>query len=265
MPSRDRHPNRLLATALCSATLSLLLAPAARSAAQDEPEFVNLQVLAKDIAREELMDVMRFDFVGGLGVRCNYCHVGEEETAIDEYDFASDAKAPKRKAREMLRMVRAINDTHLAALEDRAEPPIRVSCFTCHHGVTEPRKLQDILFEELREGGPDATVARYRELREEYHGRAAYDFGPTVLSHIAIVLGEEDRQAEAIPLLELNVEQHPEFWYSYVLLGDYLTEADRPRAIRHFERALELAPEGSKVFVEQRLDALRAPEAPGSP
>jgi tetratricopeptide (TPR) repeat protein len=265
MPSRDRHRSPLLAAAVCAAAVAVLLSPTARSAAEDEPEFKNLQVLPADIESNELWRLMRFELVGGLGVRCSYCHVGEEGAPLDDYDFASDAKAPKRKAREMLRMVRAINETHLAGLEDRAQPPVRVSCFTCHHGVTEPRTIQEILFGELRQGGPEAAVARYRDLREQYYGKAAYDFGPTVLTHVAIVLGDEERHAEAIPLLELNLEQHPEFWYSYFLLGDYLADGDRPRAIGHLERALELAPEGSKPFVAERLKALRAPQAPRRP
>jgi tetratricopeptide (TPR) repeat protein len=265
MPSRDRHRRPLLAAALYSATLSLLLAPAARSVAEDESRFKNLQVLPKDTSPEALMNLMRFDFVGGLGVRCSHCHVGREDQSLDDYDFASDEKAAKRIARSMLRMTRQINDELLAGLEERGDPPVRVQCVTCHRGQERPRLIQDVLHRTIGREGVAAAVAEYRRLREEHYGSHTFDFGETALTRLARTLQAEGRTADAVAILELNVEQHPEFWYSHVLLGDYLAEEDQRRAIRHLERALELAPEGSRAFLEERLTALRSPQAPEEP
>src|SRR6185437_12934948 len=44
-----------------------------------------------------------------LGVRCTYCHVGEEGKPLSTFDFASDAKDHKLTARKMLAMMHRIN------------------------------------------------------------------------------------------------------------------------------------------------------------
>ena len=45
--------------------------------AQLRTEFTNLEVLDPDIEQGELLGYMR-DFSQHLGVRCQYCHVGED-------------------------------------------------------------------------------------------------------------------------------------------------------------------------------------------
>ena len=72
----------------------------------------NLKVLPTDMPVREVIDTMR-SFTRALGVRCTYCHIGEEGQDLAQYDFESDEKPPKLKAREMLRMVAAINGEHL--------------------------------------------------------------------------------------------------------------------------------------------------------
>ena len=57
-------------------------------------------------------------------LRCTYCHVGNEGEPLSSYDFPSDQKPEKNKAREMLRMVGAINGEYLTKLADRRTPPI---------------------------------------------------------------------------------------------------------------------------------------------
>ena len=54
----------------------------------------NLQVLPKDLPGSRLGPVMK-GFTGALGVRCWYCHTGEEGKPLSTFDFASDAKANK--------------------------------------------------------------------------------------------------------------------------------------------------------------------------
>jgi len=170
--------------------------------------FINLKVLPKDIPRGELITLMA-SFTRALGVRCTFCHVGAENLPLDAYDFPSDEKPTKRKARAMLRMVQAINDQHLSGLEQRVDPPVRVQCFTCHHGVREPRPLQEILLTTYRAAGLDSTVAAYRALRARYYGSAAYDFGEVALADVAGGVARMDRFPDALRLLELNVELNP--------------------------------------------------------
>ena len=81
------------------ATLAVATLTANPVAAQIPEEFTNLQLLPKDIEQRKLVRTMR-DWAGGLGVRCNHCHVGPEN--LQGMDFASDEKRTKRAARKML-------------------------------------------------------------------------------------------------------------------------------------------------------------------
>ena len=83
-----------------------------------------------------------FSFTSGLGVRCIYCHVGEEGKDFSGYDFVSDAKPEKNEARTMLQMVNNINNVYLAELHVESTSPLRVSCMTCHHGNAVPILLK---------------------------------------------------------------------------------------------------------------------------
>jgi tetratricopeptide (TPR) repeat protein len=193
---------------LLSIAVGLALARPTIAFAQWPPDSItNLQVLPEDIAFRRLVDIMS-GFTRALGVRCSFCHVGEEGTPLSRYDFASDDKPTKRKAREMLRMVRAINTQFLAGLEDRLAPPIDVRCVTCHGGVRQPRLLEDIVVLAYRQGGLDTALARYRQLRDEYYGRAAYDFGAVPLTEAAGRI-QEVSLSDAVAVLALNVEMNP--------------------------------------------------------
>jgi len=196
-----RLPLVLVATAVA--------AVATPARAQWPPErFVNLQVLPDTTSQQTLFNVMG-GFARALGVRCNYCHVGEDGQPLSTYTFPSDEKVTKRKARVMLRMVRAINGQYLDSLESRAAPTLRVQCVTCHAGRTTPRELEDVLLEVYDTGGLDSAVATYRALRERYYGRAAYDFGSVPLTVVAQALEQRGALADATTLLALNVEVNP--------------------------------------------------------
>jgi len=98
------------------------------------PPFKNLQVFPKDISRADLLANMKL-FAQSLGVRCTYCHVGEEGKPLSTFDFASDAKEKKKIARDMLRMAHRLN-TDLPGIT--GDPSARITCFTCHRGSTKP-------------------------------------------------------------------------------------------------------------------------------
>jgi len=189
--------------------LLLLIVPAlAPTYAQEREKFTNLKVLPQDIAPEQLRQTMN-DFTRALGVRCIHCHVGEEGRPFKEGEFALDDKPTKLKAREMLRMVHDLNEKYLAALPNRSDPPLKIECFTCHRGVTQPRPLQDLLGAAYDQGGIDSTLARYRALKTRYYGRAAYDFGEVPLSLVADHAHSAGHPDDAQRLLALNVDEHP--------------------------------------------------------
>ena len=167
----------------------------------------NLRVLPSDIRVDSLVSLMA-GFTRALGVRCTHCHLGQETQPLAEYDFVSDDKATKRMARAMLRMVEQINLEHLAGLESRSEPAVRVECFTCHRGAREPRTLQSVLLLAYDAGGADSAIAAYRVLREREYGRAVFDFGEVALADVATAVASRDQHADAERLAALNVEMN---------------------------------------------------------
>ncbi len=223
--------------------------------AQWPPEKIeNLQVLPEDITLRELVGLMR-GFAGGLGVRCIYCHVGDDPNDLSTTEFASDTKATKRKAREMLRMVQHINNQLLPNVPDRSDPPVEVTCATCHHGVTKPVSIQSILTDKAREDGVDEAIEEYQRMREDYYGSYSYDFRDFVLANVAESIAREN-MAGAIQLLEFNMEQFPESVNTLSTMAQIHQRAgDNTAAIRALERALELDPENS--FYKQMIERLR--------
>jgi hypothetical protein len=121
------------AAAACNsiATAQPTATPAAPAAA---PAFKNLQVLPKDIGRDELFPIMK-GFAQGLGVRCTHCHVGVEGQPLSSFDFASDAKKEKLIARKMLAMVHRINEQDFGVKQFK---DVKVTCYTCHRGAVKP-------------------------------------------------------------------------------------------------------------------------------
>lgn len=237
-------PRRRLGAAwpfVAGLSLSLVLAAAltpAAATAQRGPQ--NLQVLPEDISREDLTGIMR-GFTFALGVRCSTCHVGEEGEPLSTYDFASDDKPMKLKARAMLRMARAINNDHLAELPDRREPNVRVTCVTCHRGVSRPQPIEDVVRQTLEGEGLDAALLKYRELRDRYYGGFAYDFTDGPLVRLARTLGD-DAQA-VVGILETNLDFNPESAPTLFSLAQHFDEAgDTDQAVTYYRRGLEIAP-----------------------
>ncbi|RMH18195.1 MAG: c-type cytochrome [Acidobacteria bacterium] len=228
------------------------------AAAQIPQEFTNLKVLPEDVDRRQLVGTMRA-FAGALGVRCNHCHVGPDN--LQGMDFATDEKETKRVARAMMKMVQEINDKLLPA--SGRESPAAVSCITCHHGLARPQTLAQVLSEVLEKEGAGAAVARYKELRETYYGRAAYDFGEFALPSLAeeVAMRKRDPQAAAA-LLQANLEYYPESGYTHYMLGEvYLFLDDKDNAKKSFEKAVRYSPDNPRA--KQRLESLEGDAAGG--
>jgi hypothetical protein len=82
----------------------------------------NLHVLPKEWPGSRLRPVM-IGFTKALGVRCSYCHKGEE--GMSTYDFASDENPNKNRAREMYRMLSEI-DEHLKRIEPSGDKRVNM-------------------------------------------------------------------------------------------------------------------------------------------
>lgn len=88
--------------------------------------YKNIQVLTdfKNAPANDLIGAMQF-MSGSLSVSCNYCHVSRRGP------FESDANKTKLKAREMIKMMRVINETNFGGRQE-------VTCNTCHRGSPQP-------------------------------------------------------------------------------------------------------------------------------
>ncbi len=223
----------------------------------EEPE--NLQVLPAHIKGSALGQVMR-GFASSLGVGCEHCHVGSGPD-LSTFDFQSDEKITKQKARVMIEMVMAIKQDHLSKLTElESEPQTRVelTCMTCYRGQPRPIMLDDVLAETIDREGVDAAIAEYHELREEHYGGFAYDFGPGTLTGLGESLGSDGQYDIAIRILNLEIEVNGESASIYYTLGGVQMQAEMvDDAITSLEQVLALAPEGFKPFFQRRLDRLR--------
>jgi len=244
---------RIRPAVLLLPALAAALALTSPLEAQIPERFTNLQALPEDIPRAQLVGLMR-SFTFATGLRCSSCHVGEEGQPLEGYDFASDEKVSKRKAREMIRMVQAINDTYLASVPDRAG--VRVRCVTCHHGVSRPEDIETIVNRVADEDGVPAAIERYRALREEYYGSAAYDFRERPIVNAAGVRARGGDVDGAVALLEMITGLEDETWASWLTLGQLHEQGgDRRAAIDAYERSL--AQRQDNPVARARLEALR--------
>ena len=105
-------------------------------------KLVNLQVIPKDAGPDVVITAMK-NFARGLGVRCQFCHIGEEGMPLDKFDFVSDAKPEKQTARMMMRMAGEINAQLTKAMPDAPQKGYQVTCYTCHKGAQHPQHSPD--------------------------------------------------------------------------------------------------------------------------
>src|ERR1700756_5882170 len=90
--------------------------------------FKNIQVL-KDIPAGELIPSRRY-VSASLGVGCDYCHEADH--------FDNDDKPTKQRARNMMKMMFAIN-------QDNFNGRREVTCYTCHRGVAKAANIPPLL------------------------------------------------------------------------------------------------------------------------
>ena len=114
---------------------------------------------------------------------------------------------------------------------------------TCHHGQNRPRSLEEVLNEEIALQGVQAAAKKYHELRERYYGSFAFDFREMVLINLAHGLQTQGRFDDAIEMLKLNTQFHPNSSATYTVLGEnFLRKGEKKLAIENFEKALTLDP-----------------------
>lgn len=218
-------------------------APVAQATpAPSEPQpLLNLQIFPKDTPRSEVIQTMR-QFCFALGVRCEHCHV--EEKPDGTQDFASDENPNKDKARAMIQMANRINQELLTAIPDRHDPPLGVTCYTCHHGLSHPETLAD----KLREfESPDSAVAELRHLRETADlGR--FDVSERGVIESARTLAASGHSAQALAVLAENAIIHPESNATHATIAEiHAANGDTVQAIKTLKVILTKDPENRRA------------------
>jgi tetratricopeptide (TPR) repeat protein len=220
---------------------------------------VNLKVLSKEFTGKRLAPIMK-GFTRSLGVRCTYCHVGEEGKPLSTYDFASDQNPNKDRAREMYRMLGDVSD-HLKKISPSGDKRVNMWCHTCHQGRPRPTTLEEELGEAYRRSGVTSALARYRELRERYYGRGAYDFGEGSLNAFGHELLEKGDADGAIAVLRLNTSQFPQSGSVWASLAEgYLAAAQKTLAQIYYRKSLEVDPQNSDALAKLRKLEEKTPD-----
>ena len=214
---------------------------AAQAAGKFPPDsLINVKVIPKNTPVIQVVGMMR-NFTFALGVRCQYCHIGQEGQSLASFDFAKDEKRTKLTARQMMRMVEEINRRIDTLPHDHSQPhdSLRVTCNTCHRGVSRPVPLEQLIVEAAQGSGADSATRAYRALRDRYYGRASYDFGEPALNIVAFRLGRAGKFDDAFALLKLNEEQFPKSSNLSVFRGNiHLMKGDTAAAIASFREAI---------------------------
>lgn len=193
--------------------LAIAVPVAAQAPGKWPPDsLINTKVIPRDTPVMQVVGQMR-NITGALGVRCPFCHVGEEGQPLSTFDFASDDKPTKRTARQMMLMVEEVNRRLDTLPHDHAPghdtPHVEVTCRTCHRGVERPIPLSTIITESTVAGGADSGIRTYTVLRDRYYGRDAYDFGEGSLNVAAFRVARAKQYADALALLDLNERLYP--------------------------------------------------------
>lgn len=222
----------------CAILLAILFAPSACGQQSwswpEKPS--NLQVLPKDWPGSRLQPVM-IGFTRALGVRCSYCHKGEEGKPLATYDFPSDENPNKNRAREMLRMLGSIDD-HLKKIQPSGDQRVNMWCHTCHRGRPRPMTLEEELLEQYRVKGVEPALDYYADLKEKYYGKGAYDFGENALNSFGYEVLKSDA-AGAIQVFRLNAAQFPQSGNVWDSLAEaYMKSGNLKKAEEYYQKAL---------------------------
>jgi cytochrome c2 len=252
------RPVRTASAILAVVTVvSLAFASGARAQAHWEwPDHAkNLKVLPKNTTKDQLRDTM-VGFTRSLGVRCVFCHVGEEGQPLTSFDFVSDKKIEKETARGMVRMAQSVNRDLKKMKLPPATHRVEVQCITCHRGRPRPTSLGAELTDVYETAGIDSTLARYSMLHDRFYGSGSYDFSERSLNELGASLMEKGRNDDAVRVFQLNVQQNPNSSFAYSSLADaYAAAGKKDLAIENYEKAVQLEPRNRDA--EQKLQGLR--------
>jgi tetratricopeptide (TPR) repeat protein len=235
---------KMVRAAVVALMITTLSVGAARAEIPDE--FTNLKVFAQGIGKRELVGAMR-TFSLALGVRCEHCHVQQTPGDFDSIDWASDENPDKDIARGMMSMMVKMNNELLPdALGLRRG---KVRCVTCHRGLPDPETLDRVLLDTVEKEDVAAAIIHYHDLRADYYGKGAYDFGPMTLTGVAESVAQNMGDIPgALEILALNAEMNPEDITTYLMMTQLqILHGDKDGAIANVKKVLELDPDNTRA------------------
>ena len=113
----------------------------------------------------------------------------------------------------------------------------------------------DRLVPALVSGRGEDAVRLYRTMKAQQP--AEYTFEEADINQLGYTLLTAGRTDDAIAILALNVEEHPDSWNTYDSLGEaYMTAGKRELAIANYTKSLELNPGNTNAT--QMLERLKA-------
>jgi hypothetical protein len=204
----------------------------------------NGKALPADITADQLRNTMT-GYTNALGVRCPFCHVGEDGKPFSEFDFPSDQVPMKDIARRMIRLTNTVNASIKDIFKGGTEEPIEVTCATCHHGSPAPQRIEDVLWQKYELKGITETVTLFKEMRKRYYGSYTFDFRENVLLSVAQRCEREKKNVDdALVLVELNAEYFPDSPRTLMQLASYYIEKKEPQKAKPLiEKVLSIDPD----------------------
>jgi tetratricopeptide (TPR) repeat protein len=95
--------------------------------------------------------------------------------------------------------------------------------------------------------GSDAAIAQYRELKRTRP--SDYDFNEEALNQLGYRLLQQNRNADAIAIFKLNVEEYPKSGNVYDSLAEaYAKDGQKQFAIDNYHKSLELDPKNQHAI-----------------
>lgn len=112
--------------------------------------------------------------------------------------------------------------------------------------ATPKRSLVHDLGEIVVNRGVDAAIAQYRELKRTSPN--TYNFDERALNQLGYMLLETSRNADAISIFNLNVEEYPKSGNVYDSLAEaYAKDGQKEKAIANYRKSLELDPKNQNA------------------
>jgi tetratricopeptide (TPR) repeat protein len=118
------------------------------------------------------------------------------------------------------------------------------------------KSIADTLGATLSSGGIDQAIQQYRDLKGT--APSAYNFSEGELNGLGYELLRTKKFAEAIAVLQLNVEAYPHSGDAYDSLAEaYLDDGNQAQAIANYQKSLELNPKNTNA--QHMLEKLKRP------